>query len=312
MRGLTVQKEGGDHTILVTGTGLGPASDRVVGRLDFKIGDRPVSPLRENRSANNTAEVSFGADQISGFFDPDDKKARLVPLVITLRAQRPKTWAIWRDVDETKIETKVWLAFFPDLAGEARVVSRHKTFGWVPEQQPLASPPRDSDDCGEGKCRVSYDVGPVKVAGGSPDAPKEGDRRIVGGTCTCQPLWGPNSCGGWHTKTFAIVDQGSTGVCKVEHWTERNRYQTVASVERYSQTGVSERTSDAVQVRFSQSVRIEIPPDLTTYEVEFRSITGQVERRQQGQAATLFSVREVDEGVKDLLVLTAARPPGSR
>jgi hypothetical protein len=307
VRGLTIQRTDPEVNLSITGTGLGPASDQVTSRLSFRLAGIPINPSRESRSNNNTSVVSFPIDQFQGRFDAQDFEIRTVPLEITLSADRRAggLWGLFGGTETTDITAKVWLSFFPSRAGYVIAVSRHERYRWVDEPTPVVSESYDSRDCGQGRCRYSWSTVPVKVKGGNTVNPMPNDRRITTVTCTCAPLWGPNSCGGWHTRTPEITEEGQSGVCKGDHWGERNRYSAIATVQVYAQDGVSQQRAREENLNYGQPLRVALPARLTTYQVEFRSITGLRETITPGGTSRFLNVREVKEGANSTLEITA-------
>jgi hypothetical protein len=104
------------------------------------------------------------------------------------------------------------------------------------------------------------------------------------------------------------VESDTRGFCEIEHWTEPSRYQAHVVVERYGQTGVSENAVADVPLLFGENAGISIPAHMTAYELIFRSITGQVERRAAGQASPLFQTQLIEEGDTDRLLVSATPP----
>ncbi|MFK4047946.1 hypothetical protein ACI2KH_23720 [Roseomonas mucosa] len=308
VRGLTIPHQNTEHTIIVTGTGLGPANDSVASTLDFELNGKPVVPIRQNRRGNNSSEIVFSPDQLEEFFDKNDQKILFTALKIKLTAKRPRTWKIWRDTQNSEITSSVWLSFFPRKAGEVSITVQTKEFGWKPENQTIVSDAYDSPDCGENKCNVPWQTNPILVQGGNVPNPVEGSRRITGGTCSCQPLWGSDSCAAWHTKTFIISQEGRAAVCLGRHWTEINRYQAIATVENYVQTKIVQKDENTQEIYFGTPVDFNLPRDYVGYTVKFKSITNQVENHVRGEISGLYRVSEVDQGINRLIVISASPP----
>ena len=268
--GVAYLQQSGDFRRAVTALGLRPMANRTA-TVRLLIGEKNVLPLRgetgaadpQNPGGAHTRTLVFGADLFAGRFLAG--KVAIVPAVLEVVVTTNRTFLSPR---VEKISSPIYIALMPRHAGEVKVSIRSVSQGWVKQPNEMSSKPTVSDDCGEGKCRYTFQI-EVPVARGNHAKPMVGDQRIVDTRWTCKPLWGPTSCtfpGGWIGIRTDVAGDKSRATMTIEHWAERNEYQFFVAFDEFMDTGMKQ-TDISVPVIVGEPVTFELPPNTSSYQI---------------------------------------------
>lgn len=268
--GVAYLQQSGEFRLGVTALGLRPTADRTA-TVRLVLDKKTVWPLRvesgaadtQNPGGAHTRTLVFGSELFAGRFVAG--KVAIVPAMLEVTVTT-KRFLLRPRVD--KITIPIYIALMPRRAGELKVAIRSINQGWVRQTNEMSSKPTVSEDCGESKCRYTFQID-VPVARGNQAKPIVGDQRIADTRWTCKPLWGPTSCtfpGGWIYVRSDVAGDKARATLTIEHWAERNEYQFFVAYDEFMDTGMKQNEI-TVPVIVGEQVSFELPPNTSSYQV---------------------------------------------
>jgi hypothetical protein len=192
IHGLSVQAWNSQHSIAITGTGLGPGNADQTVSVDFVIDGKKVEPASVDLSQHDKGLFTFPESLFESAAKRDEITAK--KMEITLNVTRHHRF--WWD-DQSSVKVPIVLTKYPRLAGSVTVDYDIPQFEYVtlvgtkPEE--LRTRDCGNDQCGGGGAVETRTT--VPVSNGDIANPPEGNRRVTNPSMTCgEPQWDPVAC----------------------------------------------------------------------------------------------------------------------